>query len=416
MSTAYVTSVLVAEDIGAEAVSNSNRLHEKDQEGKPDQFPTTAKIACHTKAAEGQPSMVAHRRSRATGARRVREATAPFTYPRAKDYGFPLKEAYSDAEDNKRRSTELVLSWIGFDVARERELVMEELEEELEDFFRTTHKELDELAKTLMSRSTIARKVSIGFQRLEKLKAVIYWAKDCLRIGMPATVGSDTEEAKTTFLEELEASTKRNFIREEIRDSRDTRDKNAQLRELTDEGSWYKWEGQVGDSLIFMLESLQGPFPFRKEGHDEERDRYLRIYHAYYADECRALSRLEGTAQERLDEAVYDNFVDECIALSRLEALPSETDGHLVTRLLQSLPKDKSSPEVSSLEKALFKKKGKYIATPAAVETSGSDSSDESDGSALGDRAEKRQLAAPEDRKEKRQRVDSSEESSLTPT
>jgi hypothetical protein len=415
MSTAYVTSVLVAEDIGAEAVSNSNRLHEKDQEGKLDQFPTTAKIACHTKAAEGQPSMVAHRRSRATGARRVREATAPFTYPRAKDYGLPLKKGYSDAEDNKRRSTELVLSWIGFDVARERELVMEELEEELEDFFRTTHKELDELAKTLMSRSTIARKVSIGFQRLEKLKAVIYWAKDCLRIGMPATVGSDTEEAKTTFLEELEASTKRNFIREEIRDSRDTRDKNAQLRELTDEGSWYKWEGQVGDSLIFMLESLQGPFPFRKEGHDAERDRYLQIYPAY-ADECRALSRLEGTAQERLDEAVYDNFVDECIALARLEALPSETDGHLVTRLLQSLPKDKSSPEVSSLEKALFKKKGKYIATPAAVETSGSDSSDESDGSALGDRAEKRQLAAPEDREEKRQRVDSSEESSLTPT
>ena len=68
------------------------------------------------------------------------------------------------------------------------------------------------------------------------------------------------------------------------------------------------------------------------------------------------------------------------------------------------------------MEKALFKKKGKYIAPPAAVETSGSDSSDESDGSALGDRAEKRQLAAPEDRKEKRQRVDSSEESSLTPT
>ena len=343
MSTAYVTSVLVAEDIGAEAVSNSNKLHEKDQEGKPDQFLTTAKIACHTKAAEGQPSMVAHRRSRATGARRVREATAPFTYPRAKDYGFPLKEAYSDAEDNKRRSTELVLSWIGFDVARERELVMEELEEELEDFFRTTHKELDELATTLMSRSIFARKVSIGFQRLEKLKAVIYWAKDCLRIGMPATVGSDTEEAKTTFLEELVASTKRNFIREEIRDSRDTRDKNAQLRELTDEGSWYKWEGQVGDSLIFMLESLRGPFPFRKEGHDAERDRYLQIYPAY-AEECRALSRLEGTAQERLDEAVYDNFVDECIALSRLEALPSETDGHLVTRLLQSLPKDKSSP------------------------------------------------------------------------
>ncbi len=52
MSTAYVTSVLVAEDIGAEAVSNSNRLHEKDQEGKPDQFPTTAKIGCHTKAAD----------------------------------------------------------------------------------------------------------------------------------------------------------------------------------------------------------------------------------------------------------------------------------------------------------------------------------------------------------------------------
>ncbi len=41
MSTAYATSVLVAEDIGAEAVSNSNKLHEKDQEGKPDQFSTT---------------------------------------------------------------------------------------------------------------------------------------------------------------------------------------------------------------------------------------------------------------------------------------------------------------------------------------------------------------------------------------
>ncbi len=73
---------------------------------------------------------------------------------------------------------------------------------------------------------------------MKKLKAVIYWAKDRHRTDMPVTIdiNVDTPEAKTTFLKDLVTSTARHFIREEARDSLETRAKNAAPGKLNDEG------------------------------------------------------------------------------------------------------------------------------------------------------------------------------------
>ena len=90
---------------------------------------------------------------------------------------------------------------------------MEELGDDLSDFFQTTSKELDGLVKTLQALPARER-VSIGFQRLKKLKAVIHWAKDHHRIGMPASVkiGASEVIAKALFLEELYNSRQRIFL------------------------------------------------------------------------------------------------------------------------------------------------------------------------------------------------------------
>jgi hypothetical protein len=152
-------------------------------------------------------------------------------------------------------SMELVLTWIGFVVATKRKLVLNELGDELNDFYQTTTKELDGLVKTLASR-TGAQKVSIGFQKLKKLKAVIHWVKDRHRIGMTATVdlGNDAEEAKAAFLDELAASTQRQIIRDHTRDSRDASAKNASPGRLKDESKFNQWE----TTLHVMLGIVHG--------------------------------------------------------------------------------------------------------------------------------------------------------------
>jgi hypothetical protein len=215
----------------------------------------------------------------------------------------------SDAADQVMGSTELVLSWIGFGVAKQRELLMEELGEELEDFLQTTPKELENLAKTLNARTVANRKVSIGLQRMKKLKGVIFWAKDRLKIDMPVTVdsGFDNATAKAIFLAELSASTARHFIRERTRDSQETRAKNASPGKLKDEGKWDKWEG----GLIIMLGILQGV-------NDVPLSYVIR-------------------EEEHKDGDVYDNFVDKSIARAKLEGPEFDADARLVHQLLQSL-------------------------------------------------------------------------------
>lgn len=205
-------------------------------------------------------------------------------------------------------SMELVLTWIGFDATSKRETVLEELGDDLSDFFQTTSKELDGLVKTLQALPARER-VSIGFQRLKKLKAVIHWAKDRQRIGMPASVEIGTSEviAKAIFLTELAASTERQIIREQSRDSLAARSKDASPGKLKDEGKWEQWEG----SLTVMLGILQG---------------VNGVPLSYVIRET-----------EHEDGDVYDNFIDECISRARLDGPQFAADARLVHELLQSL-------------------------------------------------------------------------------
>jgi hypothetical protein len=179
--------------------------------------------------------MVAQRRSTATSraaaaAAATAPATAPATVPAVPQAAQPQVEAVQPtvqpspvlggATNPPMGSTELVLSWIGFDKAKQRNAVLEELGTDLSDFLQLAEKELDGLGKTLSNRTPATEKVAIGLQRMKKLKAIIHWARDRHRIDMPATIDPsvDTTEAKTTFLEELVSSTERHYIREQDRD------------------------------------------------------------------------------------------------------------------------------------------------------------------------------------------------------
>jgi hypothetical protein len=205
-------------------------------------------------------------------------------------------------------SMEHVLKWIGFDHEGKRRLVLDELGEELNAFYQTTTKELDGLVKTLATRP-LAGRVSIGFQRLKKLKAVIHWAQDRHRIGLAATVdlGDDEFEAKFDFLEELAASTQRQIIREQTRDSLESRARNASPGHLKDESKFHQWEA----TLIIMLGILQG---------------VNGVPLSYVVRE-----------KEHEDGDVYENFVDECIARAKHKGPEFDADALLVHQILQSL-------------------------------------------------------------------------------
>jgi hypothetical protein len=206
-------------------------------------------------------------------------------------------------------TTELVLSWIGFDKVKQRKSVLEELGPDLSDFLQLTERELDGLGKTLSTKTPVVDKVSIGLQRMKKLKAVIYWAKDRHRTDMPVTIdiSVDTTEAKTNFLQALVTSTERHFIREEARDSLETRAKNASPGKLKDESKWEAWEG----ALRVMLGILQGV-------------NHVPLTYVIRED-------------EHEDGAVYDNFVDECIARASLEGPHFNADARQVHQIIQSL-------------------------------------------------------------------------------
>jgi hypothetical protein len=207
-----------------------------------------------------------------------------------------------------RSPMELVLIWIGFDNANKRAVVLAELGPELNIFTKTTAKELDGLSKDLGDRRTAAR-VTIGFQRLKRLKAVTHWAKDRQRIGMPATValGNDEVEAKAAFLAALDASTQRQIYRDNTRDSREAGAKHASPGRLKDESKFKQWE----TTLLVMLGILRGV--------NEVPLSYV----------VREVEHEEGT--------VYSTFLDECIARAKLDGDAFDDDTRRVHELLQSL-------------------------------------------------------------------------------
>jgi hypothetical protein len=205
-------------------------------------------------------------------------------------------------------SMELVLSWVGFDNSAKRKLVLDEVGDELNDFYQTTERELDGLVKTLTGRPS-AQRVSIGFQRLKKLKAVIHWAKDRHRIGMKATIDLSDGAiiAKNIFLDELAASTQRQIIREQERDSIDSRAKAASPGRLKDESKFNQWE----TTLLVMLGILQG---------------VNGVPLSYVVRET-----------EHEDGTIYDSHVDESIARAKIEGPEFDADARMVHQLLQSL-------------------------------------------------------------------------------
>ncbi len=137
-------------------------------------------------------------------------------------------------------TTDLVLQWIGFGVVAQRKIMREELGEDLEEFLQITIKELETMGKELSTHSTASRKLTIGLPRMRKLKATIHWAQDRLRIDMPVTIATsiNTPEAKATFLAEIADSADRHKIRDNSRDSLETRAKNASPGKLKDESKW----------------------------------------------------------------------------------------------------------------------------------------------------------------------------------
>jgi hypothetical protein len=251
--------------------------------------------------------MVARRRSTAV-ATTAPTATPPATPPpggAAPAVPTPASVAVAPVAG----TTDLVLQWIGFGVVAQRKIMREELGEDLEEFLQITIKELETMGKELSTRSVASRKLTIGLPRMRKLKATIHWAQDRLRIDMPVTIATsiNTPEAKATFLAEIADSADRHKIRDNSRDSLETRAKNASPGKLKDESKWDQWEG----ALIIMLGILQGvnnvplSYVIREEEHE--------------------------------DGMVYETFIDQCIARASLTGPHFDADSRQVHQLLQSL-------------------------------------------------------------------------------
>jgi hypothetical protein len=153
------------------------------------------------------------------------------------------------------------------------------------------------------------QKVTIGFQKLKRLKSMIHWAKDRQRIGLAIDIDSLLYEldGQQIFLEQLTESTRRDNIREIDADSRATRAKEASPGKLKDEAAWDKWE--QGVLTLFSIKHGVNGVPI-----------------GYVVQE---VEHTEG------DE--YTSFVEECIARAKLEGPEFEADARSVHHTLQSL-------------------------------------------------------------------------------
>ena len=222
-----------------------------------------------------------------------------------------------------------LLNAIGFNIAEQRELIMEAGLADYEDFRHLNDKDIRDMAEEFHKRTIPNGQIIFGLGRTKKLIGIMHWIQDCYR-------ASDVPDHNNFSEQALAEAQSRALIRKSDVELVDTNTKAADPKKFKDERKWPEWEKAFVNylSVIPGVNGIPLSYVVREAAEPEEGVEYdtfnermiARAPHEgqyYLADSRRVHNLLTGYLQGEQSEswirgiAKYQDGRRDIIALRR---------------------------------------------------------------------------------------------------
>ena len=196
-----------------------------------------------------------------------------------------------------------ILTWIGFTDENHRNAITDDAFTTFDDILSLKEKEITALSEAFARRLATNGKINFGIRRTKKLKYMMHWAQDFIRVSeRPTTVGLD----ETLFLQALNMAGERADIRKQLEEQSAVKAKESSPGSLVSESKWTDWEPKFENYLSTILGITGTPLSYviRK---NETPSRIGPF--ANFIEECIACAPLKGTLYDADRSTVHQALV-----------------------------------------------------------------------------------------------------------
>ena len=160
---------------------------------------------------------------------------------------------------------DFLLNAIGFNIAEQRQRIMEAGLADYEDFRYLVDKDIRDMAEEFGKRSQLNGRIIFGLGRTKKLTGVMHWIQDCHRT-------SDVPDHNNFNEQALAEAQSRALVRKSDIDLVDTNTKAADPGKFKDERKWPEWEKAFVNylSVIPGVNGVPLSYIVREEAEPEE--------------------------------------------------------------------------------------------------------------------------------------------------
>lgn len=160
----------------------------------------------------------------------------------------------ADAEDFDD-PVELVLHRCGFINIQHRMRIIQEGFNTLESFKLITMKDIDAMVKSFAEVRPANLQIRIPIVRVRRLKALVYWIKDCFRCGEPPVAAAFNEQAIEQALQQME-------VEAQLLEQAATVSKATSPGKLEGDKKWHDWDVAMENHLATILGTSGVPLSY----------------------------------------------------------------------------------------------------------------------------------------------------------
>ena len=143
-----------------------------------------------------------------------------------------------------------ILNWIGFTTTTEHIVITTDVLTTYDDLLSLKQKDITEPSEAFSRRTTNNGKINLGVRRTKKLKWLVHWAQDFLRIFQWPCVDRLKEPL---FLAKLTVASERAEVRRCLKQQSDVKAKESTPGPLVLENKWLNWEPKFRNYLYTIL-------------------------------------------------------------------------------------------------------------------------------------------------------------------
>ena len=214
------------------------------------------------------------------------------------------------AEDDQIKQ---ILRWIGFSEAQTNNLFDDSISD-YNDLMAADESDISQISKDYSNRTVADGRINFGNKRIKRLKSLLNWTQDHRRVSkQPSVEGMNQND----FLAELDRSSERARIREQMLSDSPVKSKEASPGPLESESKWHEWENKFENYLSTLLGVDKVPLSYVIRENDLPPPAGT-VSYTSFVDETIACTPLTGTFFEADSNTVHQAI------LSFTTGMPSE--------------------------------------------------------------------------------------------